>query len=168
MFTKEMFPARVRFPIAKILQTKTSDAMVVCPMIFLCIASSVQSGIAPKKKVTPAVTSVRPFPASTLIISPWLLEKKLFYGPFLTDARLVLKNGCRMRKPATVVRNAATRFSGALSNAIGVKPNWIWIRLVRRIRCSRLMFFHLKFSPLRSETSGELSVMINSPCSSNS
>jgi hypothetical protein len=31
-----------------------------------------------------------------------------------------------MKKPAIFVLNAATKFSGALQNAISVKQNWIW------------------------------------------
>jgi hypothetical protein len=69
---------------------------------------------APKKKVTPDVTSAMNFPASILKTFPWLLEKRLFYGLFHIGERSALKNGLKMKKPAISVLNAAIKFSGAL------------------------------------------------------
>ena len=50
-------------------------------------------------------------------------EKSNLACQFPTGANTVPRNGCGTKKPATTAPNAATRFSGELSNAIAVKPN---------------------------------------------
>jgi hypothetical protein len=51
---------------------------------------------------------------------------ELLCGPFHIGERSVLKNGCKMKKPAMSVPNAAIKCSGVLLNAISAKQGWIW------------------------------------------
>jgi len=65
-FTREEFLARALYLIVKIFQQKIFDAKAAYLMICLCIASSVRSGLAPRKKVTLDVTSAMNSPVSIL------------------------------------------------------------------------------------------------------
>jgi hypothetical protein len=65
-FTREERLARVHFLIAKILQQKIFNAVVVYLTLSLCIASSVRLEDALKKKVMQGATSVINFPANIL------------------------------------------------------------------------------------------------------
>jgi hypothetical protein len=73
----------------------------------------VRSGTAQKTKDTQGVMNAMNFPVTTLTISPWLLVRRLFSGLSRIDERSELKNGFKMKKPATFVPNAATKFSEA-------------------------------------------------------
>ena len=112
-------------------------------MSLFCIAGNARSGTAPKKRVTRDVTSAMNFPAGILKTFRWLLEKRLFYGPFRIGERSALKSGLKMKKPAIFVLNAAIKFSGALLNVINVKRIWIWIRTDLKISSSFLILAHL-------------------------
>ncbi len=79
----------------------------------LCIVASVRSGNAQERKGIPDVINAINFPVTILTISPWPLARRLFSGLSRIDESSVLKNGFKMKKPATFVLNAAIRFSGA-------------------------------------------------------
>ena len=95
--------------------------MAAYPTKDLCIADSVRSGTAPRKRATPDVISVIHFLASTLKIFPCPWARRLYYDLFPIGERWGLQDGFKMNKTVMCVLNVAIKFFVVSQDAISVK-----------------------------------------------